>query len=55
VIERALESERECAAALQLMAACRGALDGLMVEVMEGHVRFCVLAPDKGKVHPAAP
>jgi FrmR/RcnR family transcriptional regulator, repressor of frmRAB operon len=29
-IERALESEGECASVLQLMAACRGALNGLM-------------------------
>lgn len=45
-IERALESGHECAGVLQLMAACRGALNGLMAEVMEGHVRFHVLAPD---------
>jgi DNA-binding FrmR family transcriptional regulator len=51
-IERALESEQECAGVLQLMAACRGALNGLMAEVMEGHVRFHVLAPDKGKDSP---
>jgi DNA-binding FrmR family transcriptional regulator len=29
-IERALESETECAGILQLMAACRGALNGLI-------------------------
>jgi DNA-binding FrmR family transcriptional regulator len=51
-IERALESEHECAGVLQLMAACRGALNGLMAEVMEGHVRFHVLAPDSGKNSP---
>lgn len=45
-IERALESEQECASVLHLMAACRGALNGLMAEVMEGHVRFHVLPPD---------
>ncbi len=46
-IERALESEQECAGILQLMAACRGALNGLMAEIMEGHVRFHVLSPGK--------
>jgi len=45
-IERALEADQECADVLQLMAACRGALNGLMAEVMEGHVRFHVLSPD---------
>jgi len=48
-IERALESEQECARVLQLMAACRGALNGLMAEVMEGHVRFHVLSPNSDK------
>jgi FrmR/RcnR family transcriptional regulator, repressor of frmRAB operon len=48
-IERALESEQECAGVLQLMAACRGALNGLMAEVMEGHIRFHVLSPNNGK------
>ena len=53
-IERALESEHECSGVLQLMAACRGALNGLMAEVMEGHVRFHVLSTDNGKNSPQA-
>ena len=44
-IERALDGENECSSVLQLMAACRGALNGLMAEVMEGHIRFHVLDP----------
>ena len=51
-IERALESEQECADVLQLMAACRGALNGLMAEIMEGHIRFHVLSADNGKNSP---
>lgn len=43
-IEKALDSEQECGGVLQLMAACRGALNGLMAEVMEGHVRFHVMS-----------
>ena len=53
-IERALESEQECAGVLQLMAACRGALNGLMAEVMEGHVRFHVLSPNHDRNSPQA-
>jgi DNA-binding FrmR family transcriptional regulator len=53
-IERALETEQECAGILQLMAACRGALNGLMAEIMEGHVRFHVLSPDKRPNSPQA-
>jgi DNA-binding FrmR family transcriptional regulator len=45
-LERALTDEAECFSILQLMAACRGALNGLMAEVIEGHVRFHVLPPD---------
>ena len=53
-IERALESEEECARVQQLMAACRGGLNGLMAEVMEGHVRFHVLSADNRTNSPQA-
>jgi DNA-binding FrmR family transcriptional regulator len=53
-IERALDKEHECSSVLQLMAACRGALNGLMAEVMEGHIRFHVLSPHNGKKSPQA-
>ena len=39
-IEKALESDQECSKVLQTIAACRGAINGLMAEVLEGHVRF---------------
>ena len=42
-IERALESEAGCSDTLQLIAAARGALNGLMAEVLEEHVRGHVL------------
>jgi FrmR/RcnR family transcriptional regulator, repressor of frmRAB operon len=45
-IERAIATEQECFSVLQLIAACRGALNGLTAEVMEGHVRFHVLSPN---------
>ena len=46
-IERALEGESEAQYEdiLQLVASCRGALNGLMAELIEGHVRFHVLPP----------
>jgi DNA-binding FrmR family transcriptional regulator len=46
-IERALEGEGECEEILQLVASCRGALNGLMAELIEGHVRFHVLSPEQ--------
>jgi len=38
-VERALEANDECADILQQLAAIRGAANGLMVTVLEGHVR----------------
>ena len=38
-IEKALEAEAECAAILQQIAAIRGAVNGLMSEVLEHHLR----------------
>ena len=35
----ALENEIECSAVLQQIAAIRGAVNGLMAEVLEGHIR----------------
>ena len=45
-IEKAVLDENDCSAILQTIAACRGAINGLMAEVMEGHVRFHVVNPD---------
>jgi DNA-binding FrmR family transcriptional regulator len=53
-IERSLDSDQECSDVLQLMAACRGALNGLMAEIIEGHVRFHVLSPNQRKNSPEA-
>jgi len=51
-LERTLGEEHECAKVLQLVAGCRGALNGLMAELIEGHVRYHVLAPDGRKTAP---
>ena len=53
-IERALREEKECTDLLQLVAACRGALNGLMAELVEGHISFHVLGPNRGKDSPQA-
>ena len=44
-IERALEAELGCADVLQIIASVRGAINGLMAEVVEDHVRCHVAAP----------
>lgn len=43
-LERALQAESECAGVLQQIAAVRGAVNGLMTEVLEGHLREHVAA-----------
>jgi DNA-binding FrmR family transcriptional regulator len=46
-VERALTEEAECSEILHSIAACRGAINGLMTEVLEGHIRFHVVDPDR--------
>ncbi len=50
-IERALDAEANCEQVMQLIAGVRGALAGLMAEVVEDHVRTHLVDPDK---HPGA-
>ena len=40
---RALTEERDCSDVLQLMSATRGAMNSLMAELLEGHIRNHVL------------
>jgi FrmR/RcnR family transcriptional regulator, repressor of frmRAB operon len=44
-LERALDDEKGCAQVLHLVAGVRGAITGLMAEVMEDHIRFHVVDP----------
>ena len=37
-IEKALEQEKDCSKILFNIVACRGAINSLMAEVMEGHI-----------------
>lgn len=46
-LERALEQEGDCAAVLQQIAAIRGAVNGLMAQVLEGHLREHLAAEDR--------
>ena len=43
---RALDADEPCAEALQRLAAARGAINGLMGELMEDHIRNHVVNPD---------
>ncbi|HEY1858320.1 metal/formaldehyde-sensitive transcriptional repressor [Acidocella sp.] len=50
-IERALESEAECEKVMHLLAGVRGAIAGLMAEVVEDHVLTHLVDQEK---HPEA-
>ena len=45
-IERALVASDDCTKTLHLVAATRGAINGLMDEIIEAHVREHVARPD---------
>ncbi|HPF73270.1 MAG: metal/formaldehyde-sensitive transcriptional repressor [Rhodanobacteraceae bacterium] len=46
-LERAIEEGSECAAVLQQIAAIRGAVNGLMADVLESHLREGLFDPSK--------
>jgi len=48
---RALKDERDCSDVLQVMSAARGAMNSLMAELLEGHIRSHVL---NGKQKPTS-
>jgi DNA-binding FrmR family transcriptional regulator len=46
-VERAILEEKGCYEVLQTVTAARGAMNGLVAEMIEDHVRFHVLDPDE--------
>lgn len=46
-LERALTEEQECADILRLITSARGAMNGLMVELLEDQIRFHLLDPSQ--------
>jgi len=44
-VERQLQGDADCSATLQLVASVRGAIGGLMDELIEGHLREHVAHP----------
>lgn len=47
-LEKSLDAGSECSAVLQQIAAIRGAVNGLMNEVLEGHLRTHLVPVDGG-------
>ncbi len=47
-LEKLLEQDADCSKTLNLTVACRGAINSLMAEILEGHIKFHVVNPDGG-------
>jgi len=45
-VEKSLLAERDCSTILLTVAACRGAMDSLMAEIIEGHIQLHILDPE---------
>jgi DNA-binding FrmR family transcriptional regulator len=46
-VKRALENEEDCGDIMMLISASRGAMNSLMAEVVEGHIREHMVDPDR--------
>jgi FrmR/RcnR family transcriptional regulator, repressor of frmRAB operon len=44
-LERAIDQEKGCTNVLHLVVAARGAMNSLMAEIIEGHIRTHVVDP----------
>ena len=46
-IERALESENSCTDVMRLLTAARGALNGMMAEVVQDHIQMHMMTANR--------
>jgi len=46
-IERALEAEDSCTQVMRLLTAARGAMNGMMAEVVEDHIQMHMMAANR--------
>ena len=46
-LERAIADEKGCADVLHLVVAARGAMNSLMAEIIEDHIRVHIIDPDR--------
>ena len=48
-VEKSIANDDECSKTLLTVAACRGAINGLTAEILEGHIRHHILEPGRRK------
>ena len=51
-VDRAVTKDDDCSSTLMLLAAVRGAVNGLMREVLEHHIRTHVTTASPGRIAP---
>lgn len=47
---KAVDSEQDCYQIMQLLSSCRGALNGLMGDIVEGHIREHIVEAENKKM-----
>ena len=48
-LERALDAEESCIAVMQLLTAARGAINGMMAEVVQDHIQMHMIGSKPGR------
>ncbi len=48
-VEELLDGDVDCERALHTLAACRGAINSLMGEILEDHIRYHVIDPESAR------
>ena len=46
-LERAVDSEQGCSEVMRLLTAARGAINGIMAEVVEDHIEMHMIDPER--------
>ncbi len=46
-VEKGLNEEQDCSQILHILSAFRGAMDGLMAEIIEGHILVHIVDPNR--------
>lgn len=49
-VAKGIEAEQNCYQVMQLLASCRGALNGLMGDVVESHIRDHIVEAENKKM-----
>ncbi|HEX4049344.1 MAG TPA: metal/formaldehyde-sensitive transcriptional repressor [Steroidobacteraceae bacterium] len=52
--EQAIDSGKDCAAVMHQLVACRGAINSLLAEVLEDHVREHLIGASRSRAHARA-